>query len=395
MGAADVSVGGRTTGGAPVRVLHVADYGGPYTGSFIPLLRAAIARARAAGFEAEAIFGEEVRGRAWLSELEADGVAVGFIPRERRAARLRLSELLAGIKETVILQSHFSNFDVPCVLVSARRDNTFVVWHEHSEFSADAGILMRNVARFAVLGRRVDRIVCVAPHIASQVVSRGAPRDRVLYLPNPVDAARFPVVTPEERRAARASLGVDDATKVVLHFSWDWRRKGGDLLVSAVEKLRSGGRDDVLAVLVGAGPEASRVATALGIADAVRVTPPRERHTELYAAADAFVSCSRREGMPLAVAEALSRGLGVVATDLPGHRALGDGLTSRRIAPLDAARIAEEIQSILDRDHNRVLADAARSHEWVRANLGSAQWSDRLVGVYRELLAARPVAVAG
>jgi glycosyltransferase involved in cell wall biosynthesis len=382
-------------GGAPVRVLHVVDYGGPYTGSFVPLLRTAIARARAEGFEAEAIFGEEVRGRAWLSELEADGVAIGFIPRERRAARRRLSELLAGIEGTVILQSHFSRFDVPCVLALSRRDRGFVVWHEHSELSANARILMRNVARFALLGRRVDRILCVAPHIASQIIRRGAPRDRVLFLPNPVDAARFPVITPDERCAARRSLGVDSSTKVVLHFSWDWRRKGGDLLLAAVEKLRFGGRNDLLVVFVGAGPEAARAATNLGIADAVRVVPQRERHTELYAAADAFVSSSRREGMPLAMAEALSRGLGVVATDLPGQRALGDGLASRRIVPLDAARIADEIREIVDRDRDRVLADAARSHEWVRAHLGSAEWSDRLVGVYRDLLAAHPVAVTG
>src|SRR4051794_32960226 len=173
-------------GGGAVRVLHVADYGGPYTGAFVPLLRTAIARARAEGFEAEAIFGEEVRGRAWLAELEADGVPIGFIPRERRAASLRLGELLAGMDGTVILQSHFSRFDVPCVLAAARHGNAFVVWHEHSELSADAGIVMRNVARFALLGRRVDRFVCVAPHIAAQIVSRGARRDRVLFLPNPV-----------------------------------------------------------------------------------------------------------------------------------------------------------------------------------------------------------------
>jgi glycosyltransferase involved in cell wall biosynthesis len=382
-------------GHGAVRILHVADYGGPYTGSFVPLLRTAIARARAEGFEVEAIFGEDVRGRAWLAELEADGVPIGFIPRGRRAARLRLTERLAHLDGTVILQSHFSNFDVPCVLAAARRGRAFVVWHEHSELSADAGIVMRNVARFLVLGRRVDRFLCVAPHIARQIVSRGARRDRVMFLPNPVDADRFPVIGSDERREARASLGISPETKLVLHFSWDWHRKGGDLFLEAIRKLRSEGRHDVLGMLVGAGNEAPRTAERLGISDVVCVVPPRERHTELYAAADVFVSCSRREGMPLAMAEALSRGLGVVATDLPGQRALGDGLSSRRIVPHDPARIAEEIARLLDRDGEQVQLDAARSHEWVLANLGSADWSERLVEVYRELLATRPAAGGG
>src|SRR5262245_6423486 len=86
----------------PVRVVHVADYGGAYTGSFIPLLRSAIAATRSAGWEAEALFAEEARGRGWLDVLEADRVGVRFLPRDRMAAAMRLRDLVAGIDGTVI-----------------------------------------------------------------------------------------------------------------------------------------------------------------------------------------------------------------------------------------------------------------------------------------------------
>src|SRR5262249_52989061 len=158
----------------------------------------AIAATRSAGWEAEALFAEEARGRGWLDELEADRVGVRFLPRDRMAAAMRLRDLVTRIDGTVILQSHFSRFDVPCVVAAAGRPGTFGVWHEPSELSADAAILLRNVARFAVLGRRVDRYLCVAPHIGAQVIRRGAPRRRVLFFPNPVDSARFPPVTAAE-----------------------------------------------------------------------------------------------------------------------------------------------------------------------------------------------------
>ena len=54
-------------GRGPVRIVHVADYSSPYTGSFVPLLRTAVGAARAAGWEAELVFGEQARDCAWAT----------------------------------------------------------------------------------------------------------------------------------------------------------------------------------------------------------------------------------------------------------------------------------------------------------------------------------------
>jgi glycosyltransferase involved in cell wall biosynthesis len=371
-------------GKGPVRIVHVADYSSPYTGSFVPLLRTAVDAARAAGWEAEVVFGERTRECAWVAEL-ATAVPVEFVPNGRRAAQRQLDGMLARLDHGVILQSHFSTFDIPCALAAARHSRTSVIWHVHSELSSSPGTLVRNLARFSLLGRRVDRIVCVAPHIASQVVARGAPSKRVLFIPNPIDAARFPLVSGDERVAARGGLGLPQHAKVVLHFSWDWHRKGGDLLLGAVQRLRARGERDIVVVLVGAGPDAAEALHELGADEHVRIVAPRERHTDLYAAADVFVSSSRQEGMPFAVAEALSRGLGVVATDLPGHRALGSGLRSRLIVLHEPGAIADAIEQLLARDAETVAEDAKCSHEWVRANLDPGRWGTQLVELYAEL----------
>ena len=59
-----------------VRLVWLMDYGGPYPGSSIPLLRAALDEARGRGWEPLVVFGEDAVDRPWFAELRADGYRV-------------------------------------------------------------------------------------------------------------------------------------------------------------------------------------------------------------------------------------------------------------------------------------------------------------------------------
>ena len=82
------------------------------------------------------------------------------------------------------------------------------------------------------------------------ITRRGAPRAKVEFLHNAVDVDRFPVLTGEQRRAARDDLGLPAGRPLLVHFGWDWMRKGGDLFIEAVRRLRAAGAD-VTAATVG------------------------------------------------------------------------------------------------------------------------------------------------
>ena len=116
-----------------VRVIHVADYGGPYAGSFVPMLRSVAAAVRERGGSVEAAFTPVARDRPWLAELESDAVPVSFAPAGDRRARARfLDELAGGQDEPAIIHTHFTSFDLPAVTVARARPGTSVFWHVHT-----------------------------------------------------------------------------------------------------------------------------------------------------------------------------------------------------------------------------------------------------------------------
>ncbi len=102
---------------------------------------------------------------------------------------------------------------------------------------------------------------------------------------------------------------------------------------------------------------------------------------ELYSASDLFLSCTRGEGPPCAVLEALACGLAVVGTDLPPQRRLLDGLPATKTVPNEPIAIAERFES------SRWGESTAPTMPPKRANESKARtkaWARRLVDLYAE-----------
>jgi len=360
-----------------MRLVHLAHYPAAYPGSFVPMLRAALEAARARGWKVEAVLGGDSYGCGWVKELEDDGIPVRLVGLDGRL-RLRheLVELLAESSEPTILHTHFTAFDVPAALAAVLRRDTAVVWHLHSPARTDPLGRLRGFAKSGLAGRMADRILCVSPDRAAAAVAQGAPRGRVRFFPNAIDASAFGAATAEGRRAARRSLGLPEDGIVLVHFGWDWERKGGDLFLDAVRILTGRGRT-VTAVTVG-GRSATELVTL----------PSGSPVRTLYAAADVFVSPSRAEGMPFSILEALASSVPVVASDLPGQVAIAAGLGACRVTPLNASALAGGIESLLDREDEVAASDAAAAAEHVRTEYDLGPWAGRLLDLYDDVFSA-------
>jgi glycosyltransferase involved in cell wall biosynthesis len=371
-----------------VRLVQLAHYPVSYPGSFVPMIRAALGTALARGWDVEAVFGEDSRDAEWLADLEGAGIPVRFVEIGGRLdLRRRLGSLLAESDSPTILHTHFTSFDLPAVLAAMRRPSAAVVWHLHSALRRDPGGRLRGVVRNALAGRLVDRILCVAPDLAATVARQGAPRSRVRFFPNAIDASAFPPPTPGERAEARAELGLEPGATVLLHFGWNWELKGGDILLRAARALADRGVP-VTVLTIGASPEAERLARELGLGSSLVMRPFGERPRTLYAAADLLAAPSRAEGMPFSTLEALASGLPVASSNLPGPAALAQGLSSCRLTPLEPLAFADAVESLLARSPEIAAADAAASVQRVREQFDLVPWADRLLALYEEILPA-------
>jgi glycosyltransferase involved in cell wall biosynthesis len=201
-------------------------------------------------------------------------------------------------------------------------------------------------------------------------------------IPNGVDIAAL-TGRALPRAQARARLGVPSRSLVVGCAARFDAVKGHALLLDAVGRVSdpalrlvlvgSGAADQPLRARAGADDLRGRVLFAGEIPDAACVFP----------AFDVYVSASSKEGLPLAVLEAMALGLPVVATDIAGHRELlGDG-AGGLVAPT-ASAVAHAIRG-LAADGERRRALGADNRERARL-FDAARMIDATECLYRETL---------
>lgn len=142
----------------------------------------------------------------------------------------------------------------------------------------------------------------------------------------------------------RRELGIPLNAKVVLSVGEVNKNKNHKVGIEALAKLND---PDVYYVICGRGPlmEAHKeLAQSLGVGDRVVLTGYRTDVADFYKMADVFLFPSFREGLPVAVMEAMASGLPVVATRIRGSSDLvqqGD-----LFEPTDVDGIAKAIETL-------------------------------------------------
>ena len=203
-----------------------------------------------------------------------------------------------------------------------------------------------------------DRILVVSEHWRDLLRREYGTSAEVVH--NGVDPARFRAADPGQVRELRQRAGAA-GRPLILSVGGIEPRKGSDTLVRAIAALKQAGRRPVHAVVGGHSFQdyrayrdrvlASLPGLGLRLDDDVVLlgTVPDAELPGWYAAADVLAFPSTKEGWGLAVLEAMSAGLPVVASDLPVFR---EFLTNGRDALLvpvdDAPALATALAAVLD-----------------------------------------------
>jgi glycosyltransferase involved in cell wall biosynthesis len=236
--------------------------------------------------------------------------------------------------------------------------------------------------------RRADAAICVSKALVAGVVANGVDPGRVHVIPTGVDTHRV--------RALAAEAPEIDAGEVPRFVGLGRLsvEKGFDVLVRAHASARASGPPHEL-LLIGEGPQHEplrRLAAELGVGDSVRLAGFVGNPFPLLAGAAAFVLPSRREGIPLALLEALVLGVPVIASRCgPGvetvlaHGRLGD-LVDVDSVPALAAAIRDHLETP---ERPRAAARAAAEGS---ARFDLDRTAERLVEILRGLTPERALA---
>jgi glycosyltransferase involved in cell wall biosynthesis len=217
--------------------------------------------------------------------------------------------------------------------------------------------------------QRADAFVAPSRAIENELVAAGYARNRIHYLPNGV-TLRTPAdtTTSRELRAALAeaesSLTLPPDAPLALYTGRLHPVKGLETLVAAWKQV-----DEQMPAarlwIIGEGPERAALNEQighLGLQGRVVLAGPFDQVDDLLQAADLFVLPSREEGMSISLLEAMSAGLPVIATRIPGNEAIVTDDREGRLVPVDRPdALGEAILSLLrDRPTAARLGTAAR-----------------------------------
>lgn len=225
--------------------------------------------------------------------------------------------------------------------------------------------------------RRLSARIAVSEAAGRFVTSRFR-EDGVHVIPNGVDTALFARAEPARLPGGRRVLFVNRLEP----------RKGFGVMVQAFRRLAST-HPDLALVVAGDGPERGaidRLPTSVREHVVMLGNVPHDRLPSVHAASDVFCAPAiGRESFGIVLVEALSSGLPVVASDIPGYReVVRDRVNALLTPPGDPDAVADAVALLLkDADLSKRLAEAglqaARRYSW-----------DTVVGeietVYREVV---------
>lgn len=238
----------------------------------------------------------------------------------------------------------------------------------------------RGMKRFAL--RHAQAVTVVSRNLKREVERYRVPDKAVHVIPMGIDMELF---SPEKySRDLKSELGITGP--FCLFVGRLSHEKGILSLVEAFPAIAKAIPDARL-VVVGEGPlyEAAhdRVVT-LGLQGHVlfRGFLDHSILASYYATADVLIAPSVREGIALAIAEAMACGCCVVASDLPGLRDyLEDGVSGLLVRSGDRDALADAVVMIL-RDEPRRSRIRARARSFVADYF---RWP-RIIGLYRDTL---------
>lgn len=229
--------------------------------------------------------------------------------------------------------------------------------------------------------RRFSAVIAVSEKLEGELLEDGVPADRVHLVPN-AWAPSAPVL---ERDEARRRLGLPLDVPVVGWVGRMSHEKAPDVMVRAATRVRS---DEAVFSFIGDGPDRGMcegMVAEAGLEGRAHFHGQVPEASRLLPAYDVFVLSSWTEGTPMALLEAISAGVPVVATAVGGVPNVVSETEAHLTRPGATEEIAFAIDDVLSRpEEARKRAAAARAR--LERDFAVEPWARRHLDLYRSLV---------
>lgn len=318
------------------------------------------------------------------TDLRACGVSITFFQAKSLLNLVRLWKITRYLRKTKpdVIQTHLTYANIIGGLAGAAAGIP-VVATLHSAGKDRRYSKAREKLESWIIRHVVRRVIAVGSNTANSHKPRLG-NQKISVVLNAVHEAD--ALTPAERTVIKQEIMADERKTLIISVARFSPVKAFDDLIRAFNIVHQAEAQTML-VLVGDGAMREpweKLAAELHLTDSVKFLGNRGDVPGLLQASDLFVSSSVVEGMPLAVMEAMSAGLPIIATsvgDLPDMINPACGVL---VPPREPQQLADAIITTLsNRQKMKEMGNNAR--QYAASHFGSAAWMDKLMAIYAEI----------
>lgn len=231
-----------------------------------------------------------------------------------------------------------------------------------------------------------DYVICVSNKVRETLLGQGCPESQCEVIHNWVDTERFSKCL--DRPTVREQLNFPQDAFVMVLLGRIHRVKGHDFALEALAGLRSQGVDGRL-LFLGEGSFRKEVEAMVGgleLTPHVRFLGHHPNPEEVLPSADVLIMPSQKEGLPLALIEAMACGLAPVASRVGG---IPEVIVPQENGLLfEPGDLDEFVGALLGlhRDRHRLRALAEKARATAREKFSPAVALPKVNSVYKKLL---------